>query len=360
MERYNHRSCSAWLKGAAAIIASAVMAWGAWAEELPAQLVIGYQRIPNPETVAKDLGWHEKKLGIPVKWILFDSGKHVNEAVASGRVDVGLVGSSPCAAGISRGIPMEVVWIHDIIGDNEALAVRKNSGIEKINDLVGKRVAVPFGSTTHYHLMVALKLANIETARVDIIDLEPPKMSDAWIQGRIDAAFVWEPVLSKLLADGGKLLLTSRQLAERGFPTADLCVVRKEFATTYPSVVVGYLKSLDRAVRLYRSAPEKAASAVARQLGVSPDEAAREMQGLILLTGEEQLSGKYVGEMNLNFGLYTLLKNTADFLEQAGEIQSSPSWPVFMRAVSASYVQKVIVRKEATLVGPRPRNESEE
>ena len=77
------------------------------------------------------------------------------------------------------------------------------------------------------------------------------------------------------------------------------------------------------------------------------------MGKLILLTGEEQLSGKYVGDMQLTFGLYTLLKETADFLMQAEAIESSPPWPVFMRAVSATYAQKTTARKKATIAGPR-------
>ncbi len=335
---------------------TAVSAELIWAEETPESLVIGYQAVPNPQTVVKEMGWHEKALEIPIKWIKYDSGRHVNEALADGSIDIGLVGTSPAAAAISQGIPIEVIWIHDIIGDSEALAVRKASGINQIKDLTGKVVAAPFGSTTHYHLMLSLKLANIKSGEVNIINLEPPEMPATWKRGDIDAAFVWEPTLSKLLDQDGKVLFSSRQLVERGFPTADLCVVRKEFATKYPSVVIKYLKNLDRAVRFYRSQPEEAAAAVARQLGLSTEQAAKQMKGLIFPTGEEQLSGKYVGDMQLHFGLYTLLKDTADFLEKEKQIENSPAWPIFMRAVSASYAQKIIPLKKG-LAAPRLNTE---
>ncbi len=335
------------------IAAIVLMTWCAWAEEPPPQLVIGYQMVPNAELIAKELGWQEKELGLPVKWEVYKSGRHVVDAIAAGQVDIGLVGTSPCAAGIARGVPLEVVWIHDIIGDNEALVAREGSGIRRIGDLAGKNVAVPFGSTTHYHLMVALKLNGLAAQDVSILSQEPGDMPAAWKRQEIDAAFVWEPTLSNLRGDQGKVILTSRQLAERGFPTADLCVVRKAFATRYPSLVVKYLRNLDRAVRLYRKDPDQAARAVAAQLGVTMTAASEQMGKLILLTGEEQLSGKYVGDMQLTFGLYTLLKETADFLMQAEAIESSPPWPVFMRAVSATYAQKTTARKKATIAGPR-------
>lgn len=341
----------------ALLLLAVFMAWPALAQEMPKELIIGYQAVPNPETIVKDLGWHESEIGVPIKWVQFDSGKHVVEAFSAGRIDLGLVGTSPSAAGIANGVPMEVIYIHDIIGDAESLVVKKNSAIGQIKDLIGKAVAAPFGSTTHYHLMLALELNGVKPDKLDIIDLEPGEMLAAWQKDKIDGAFVWEPTLSKLVQSDGQIILSSRQLAEREFPTADLCVVRPEFATRYPALVVKYLNNLDRAVRLYRSDPEKAAAAVARQLGITADQASRQMKGLIFLTGEEQLSGKYVGNMDLTFGLYSLLKDTADFLEQVGEIKTSPPWPVFMRAVTASFVRATIPETRATFAGPRPKRE---
>jgi len=342
MKKLRHKIFISVLAAVTLLFFSTIISSRSRAEGMPKELVIGYQAIPNPETVIKELGWNKKALRIPVRWVPYESGRHVNAALAAGNVDIGLVGSSPCAAGISQGIPMEVIWIHDVIGDSEALVVKKVSGIDNVKDLVGKRVAAPFGSTTHYHLMLALKLSNIKPKHIKIINLEPGQMPDAWKKGEIDAAFVWEPTQSKLLEQGGEVVLSSRKLAERGFPTADLCVVRKEFATRYPSVVIQYLKTLDRGVKFCRTKPGEAAAAVARQFGVSPDKAAQQMKGLILLSGKEQISGKHMGDMQFHFGLYTLLKETADFLEKAEQIESSPPWPVFMRAVNPAYILKAL------------------
>ena len=353
MKHFKQRSNLALIGAIVLLILITVAAGVTFAEEMPKELIIGYQVVPNPETVVKELGWNEKQLGIPVKWIRFDSGRHVNKALAEGSIDIGLVGTSPTAAAISQGTPIEVIWIHDVIGDSERLVVREDSAIDRMVDLVGKKVAAPFGSTTHYHLMVALKLANIKPSAVNIINLEPGQMPAAWERGDIDAAFVWEPTQSKLVENGGKVLLSSRELAERGFPTADLCVVRKDFATKYPTVVITYLKNLDRAVQLCRSKPQEAAAAIARQFEISPEDAERQMKGLILLTGEEQISGKYVGNMQLHFGLYTLLKETADFLKNAKEIESSAPWPVFMRAVNSAYVLEALEEYKRDVLRPR-------
>ncbi len=190
--------------------------------------------------------------------------------------------------------------------------------------------------------MLALKLDKIDPDDLEIINMEPREMPAAWKRGEIDAGFVWQPVLAKLLEQDGEVILSSRQLAERGFPTADLCAVRKDFAAKYPSVVVNYLKNLNKGVKLFRSDPDKAAAAIAKQLNISKEAASLQMKGLIPLTSEEQSVGKYMGDVQFHFGLYTLLKETADFLEKAKQIKSSPPAPVFMRAVKREYILKTM------------------
>lgn len=66
----------------------------------PEEIVIGYQIIPNGEIIAKDLGWHEEELGVPIKWVQINSASELNTAIAGGSVDFGLAGSSGIAAGL--------------------------------------------------------------------------------------------------------------------------------------------------------------------------------------------------------------------------------------------------------------------
>ena len=98
-------------------------------------------------------------MGVPVKQVQMNSASETNTDAAAGSIDFGLGGSSGIAAGIATGVPYEVIWIYDIIGDNEALVGRRGRGIGSVRDLAGKVVAVPFAATTHYHLLAALVLA---------------------------------------------------------------------------------------------------------------------------------------------------------------------------------------------------------
>jgi taurine transport system substrate-binding protein len=325
-----------WLVGIALAIALAAgFSSPLFAQAKPEKVTIAYQVIPNEEIIAKALGWHEKALGgVKVEWRQFDSGRDVNTAMASGGVDIGLTGSSPAAIGISSGIPYEVIWLYDVIGDNEALVVRKGKGIEKVADLAGKKVAAPFGSTTHYHLLVAMKEFGLDPKKATVLDMQPPDMLAAWTRGDIDAGFVWEPTLIKMLESGGEVLVSSRALAEKGYLTADVAVVRKDFARKYPQVVATYVKTLSDAVELFREKPQEAARAVAKEFNISEAEALRQMKTMTFLTAEEHATPKY-----LQGGVAKALKDAADFLVSQKTIRSAPDLATFQKAVVAKYAE---------------------
>ena len=308
------------------------------AMDKPDQLVIGYQAFPTAELVVKEKRWLEKELGIPVKWVLLTSGMQGLEPLKKQQIDLALLGNSPVAAGIARNVPLQVIWVHDIIGDNEALVVKKSSGIASVSDLAGKRVAAPYGSTTHYHLSVALMLERIKTADVKISFLEPTAMEAAWEKNEIDACFIWQPTLRSLVKKGGSVLLTSKDLTHRGFPVADLGVVRTDFGAKFPDVVTAYLKVLDRAVTFTRENKREAADAIARQLGITVEEALLQMEGLIMMTAQEQNQGKNFGGLHWNFSIYTVIKETADFLLKEGVVKAIPERQTFMDAVNASFL----------------------
>jgi taurine transport system substrate-binding protein len=313
-----------------------------FAQDKPQEFRIGYQKIPNAELVAKHLGWYEKELGVPVKWVFISSGVKAHKGLSDGTLDAALLGSSPSAAAVAKGIPVQIIFIHDLIGDNEALIVKPNSGVENVEDLKGKTVAAPYGSTTHYHLMVSLMLHRVNPEDLKIVFLEPEEMAEAWVKGDIDAAFVWVPTLARLQAAGGRIILTSRTLVRRGFPTGDLCVIRTGFGKQYPDFVVQYLKIVDKAVQFCRQHPSRAADAIAAELGITKEEAAEQMNGLILLSAKEQNEGKYFGGTYWNFGLYTVLKETADFLKEAGVVKELPPRDAFLDGVNAAFLVRAL------------------
>ena len=224
-----------------AAFAAAMLAGSAFAANADDSVRIGYQTNLDPGKVAQADGTYEKAIGKPLDWRKFNSGAEVIAAIAGGSIDIGLVGSSPLAVAASNKLPIETFLIADLIGDAEALVVRNGSGIEKPEDLVGKTVAVPFVSTTHYSLLAALKHWGIDPAKVKIVNARPPEIAAAWSRGDIDAAYVWDPALGAIKPTG-KVLVSSAEVGKWGAPTFDAWIVRKDFADKNPDAVAAFAR----------------------------------------------------------------------------------------------------------------------
>jgi taurine transport system substrate-binding protein len=304
----------------------------------PDKIVIGYQAIPNGDLVVKNQGWLEEALPeTEIEWKIFDSGGVLNEAIAAGSIDIGLAGSSPVARGLSTPLDYQVPWIHDVIGKAEALVAR--DGITDLEGLRGKKIATPLASTSHYSLLAALDDAGIAQGDVEIIDAEPPDIAAAWERGDIDAAYVWNPVLAELVADGGRTLVDSEQLANEGKTTYDLGVVTNKFAEEYPDVVRIWVEQQDRAVKLIRDDPDRAAAAVAAELNLEPEAVLAQMRDLIFLDAAEQAAPDALGG-----GLGAALAATAKFNKELGQIPSTQADKLYSDAVNPSFAESVAAK----------------
>jgi taurine transport system substrate-binding protein len=219
-----------------------------------ADFTVAYQTTVDPAKVAQADGAYEKATGSKISWRKFDNGADVITAIASGDVQIGYLGSSPLTAAATRKLPVETFLIATQIGAAEALIARNGSGINGPQDLIGKKIAVPFVSTGHYSLLAALKHWNIDPAKVTILNLAPPAIAAAWKRGDIDATYVWDPALG-VAKETGKVLITSGELAKIGAPTFDAWIVRKDFADKHPEIVKAFAKTTLDAYADYRKDP---------------------------------------------------------------------------------------------------------
>lgn len=86
-------------------------------------VTIGVQSMFAPWKDAIAQKQFEQATGWDIQWRNFDSGGDVMMAMASGDVQIGVAGSSPIAAAVSRGVDAQLFWILDNIADAEALVV---------------------------------------------------------------------------------------------------------------------------------------------------------------------------------------------------------------------------------------------
>lgn len=296
---------------------------------------IGYQSFPSGDLIVKNNKWLEEALpDWNIKWTKFDSGADVNTAFIAKELDFGALGSSPVARGLSAplNIPYKVAFVLDVAGDNEALVARNGSGIDTIAQLRGKRIGTPFASTAHYSLLAALNQNGLSPNDVQLVDLQPQAILAAWERGDIDAAYTWLPTLDQLRA-GGKDLITSRQLAKDGKPTLDLGAVADDFAAQHPDVVDIWRQQEARALQLIQSDPKAAATAIAAEIGLTPDEVAGQLRQGVYLTPEQVASPEWLGAEGKPGNIAVNLQSASQFLAEQKQIPAAAPLQTFQDAI---------------------------
>lgn len=314
---------------------------------LPEKVNIGYLRVPNDEMIAKSQAYFEKYYedkGIETNFIVFDSGVEANQAFASGSVDFASMGHTNGVVALSRGIPVELIWLHEILGETEGLAVREGAGISSLQDLKGKKIATTFASTSHYSLLQILKEERIED-QVELLDMQTVDIVAAWERGDIDAAYTWQPSLGALL-DKGNILISSKEISEMGHQTANIVLARKAFTEEYPELTVDFIAGLVEGGDFYRGNPEEAAVISADALGITPEEATIQMEGSLWLTPKEEISSDYIGTSEQVGGFSKVMKESSDFLQGQGLIPKSPSQEEFDTFINPEFVEMYLERED--------------
>ncbi|MGC0860277.1 taurine ABC transporter substrate-binding protein [Pantoea agglomerans] len=279
-------------------------------------VTVAYQTSAEPAKVAQADNSFAKESGASVDWRKFDSGAGVLRAMASGDVQIGNIGSSPLAVAVAQKLPIEAFLLASQLGNSEALVVKKNITTPK--DLIGKRIAVPFISTTHYSLLAALKHWGIKPSQVQLVNLQPPAIIAAWQRGDIDGAYVWAPAVNELEKEG-KVLTDSAEVGSWGSPTLDVWVVRKDFAQQHPEIVTAFARSALDAQQAYLNSPDSwlkqsdNLSKLSRLSGVPEAQVPGLVKGNTYLTAQQQVEqlGKPVNKA---------IVDTAQFLKAQGRV----------------------------------------
>lgn len=290
-------------------------------------ITLAYQKFPGGDLIVKHDQLLEKSLpDYNIEWKSFDSGASVNTAFVAGAVDIGAIGSSPVARGLSDplNIPYKVAFILDVSGANEALVARNESGITSVEGLRGHRVGTPFASTSHYSLLAALAGAGLSDKDVTLVDLQPQDIVAAWQRGDIDAAYVWLPTLDDLKADG-TVLIDSEKIAGEGKPTLNLGVVSEELIAEHPEVVDAWRKAQADALRQIHADPDKSAESIGAELNLSVEETKNQLAQGIYLSPEEVASPTWLGTDGQPGGIVANLLDGATFLADQKKIPQAPS-----------------------------------
>lgn len=235
----------------------------AWAQNaLPKDVRIGFQKgsailvlVKKQQAIETRL----KSLGVTnVKWVEFQFGPPMLEALGAGAIDLGSVGDTPPIFAQAGG--SDLVYAAATPSAQHAVLVPKNSPIKTLADLKGKKVAFGKGSSVQNVTVKALALAGLKFDDIVPTYLSPADATAAFNGGNIDAWVVWDPYFA--IAEERYGARSIADTSDKRLASSSYFIASRTFATQQPVVLATVLDEI-RKVTLWAGKNREELAAIA-------------------------------------------------------------------------------------------------
>ncbi|MBD2214797.1 ABC transporter substrate-binding protein [Nostoc linckia FACHB-104] len=223
-----------------------------------------------------------KSLGVTeVKFIPFNGGPALNEALSSGQLDMGLYGDTPALVGRSAGLKTRLIN-QTRVGQNAWLVTKKN-GPRSVSQLKGEKVGVAKGTYPHRYLLGLLEKEGI-AKNVKVVQIPSADAKAALERGDI-AAYPFA-------------MGTGPTVISQGFPSIDqakdheglvgtgVSIVTEEFLAQHPDLPQKWNQTRQQALQEIKANPEAFYQFAAKASGDAPLAVVKESYPLNLYPNE--------------------------------------------------------------------------
>ena len=228
------------------------------------EVTIGY--LPSDHDAALFVADSQGKFqenGIKTKLVQFNNGGDLMTAMASGDVDIGYVGITPVLSSIAKGVPVKVISAAQTEGSG--IVVAKDSGINSVSDLAGKKIATP-GEASIQHMLLTyyLQQNGMSISDLKVSSMKVPSMNDALKTDKIDGAITFEPYVSIAEKNGAKVLAGSQDI----LPDHPCCVVAAsdKFINDHPNETAKILEIHKNATDFINNNTDEAAGLLPKDI----------------------------------------------------------------------------------------------
>lgn len=226
----------------------------------------------NPlSLVIRDQQLLEKK-GYHVTWVLSQGSNKANEGLRSKALDFGSTGGSPALLARANGTPIKTVDVY-ARGEWTALVVAKNSPINAVADLKGKKVAVTKGTDPYFFLLQSLATAGLSPADIEIVNLQHADGKTALERGDVDAWSGLDPFMAETIQQQGSRIIYRNP----DFNSGGVLNAREDFITAHPDSVQLVVDTYEEARKWAKTHPAELAALLASQATVSQSVAQEEL-----------------------------------------------------------------------------------
>jgi sulfonate transport system substrate-binding protein len=184
--------------------------------------------------VLKEKGLLEKEFakdGIGIHWVQTLGSNKALEFLNAGSIDFGSTAGSAALLSKINSNPIKSIYVYSQ-PEWTALVTRKDTAINKIEDLKGKRVAVTRGTDPHIFLVRALLSVGLSEKDISEVLLQHPDGKTALIRGDVDAWAGLDPMMAQAqVEDDARLFYRNKDANTYGILNG-----REEFLKSYPEL----------------------------------------------------------------------------------------------------------------------------
>lgn len=326
MERRHFLQLSAASLGAGALGATPLFANAA---QPPKTIRLDYAYYSPPSLVLRKFGWLEEDLksqGTSVKWVLSQGSNRALEYLNSDAVDFGSTAGLAALLARANGNPIKAVYVYSR-PEWTALAVAKESTIQSVRELKGKKVAATKGTDPYLFLLRALHENGLTKNDVEIVHLQHPDGRTALEQRRVDAWAGLDPHLAASELEAGSRLIYRNV----NFNTYGFLNVSDTFAAQHPDQVKRVIAAYERARAWILKNPDETAKLVAEESKLSEPVARLQLK-------RNDFSHPQIGKEHID-----ALRAAAPILSEEALVKSGTDLPrTITTLIDPSYGQGVI------------------
>lgn len=230
-----------------------------------------------------------EKHGLDITAKEFTNGPLQIQALGSGDIDFGFIG--PGALWLAMTGKAKVVAIQAL---GKADRVIAQPGISSMEDLKGKKVGVPEGTSGDMVLSMALEKAGMTADDIERVAMDPSTIVSAFTSGNIDAAGLWYP----LIADIKKRVPDLEELAE-DFPELSMtsCLVAGPKITENPELLKSYQAAVKDIMQWAVDNEDQLPKEAAKFLKAPEDSLSGELDYVDLLSPDQLIDAYDNGEV---------------------------------------------------------------
>ena len=203
------------------------------------------------------------------------NASQVSLALRNGIVEAAFITLDEALGLMQDKIDLRVIAVVDI--SNGADVVMARPGIDNLQALSGKRVAVENGAVGAIMLNALLEASGLKVSDIQLITATVDQHAKIYQSGKVDVVVTFEPVRSKLLKQGAHILFDSSRIPGR---ILDVLVVRADQIDSHRQGLKDVVAAHFRALDYQAKHPQDAAKRIAPYLGVPESEVAAQYAGI--------------------------------------------------------------------------------